>query len=89
MDDLLLVGEADDFSGLPEQVDTDIGSEAVAPLGQEMVESQGVRVVLEEDGGANLVLGVAQGPQDVGMLQFPDAIGDRQSPRSRPGWRAS
>lgn len=69
VDHLLLVGEADHLGGLPQQIEPHVWPQPIAPLGQEVVQAEAVRVVLEDDGGADLVLGVAQRPQHAGVLQ--------------------
>ena len=63
------MGEADDLGDLADQVEPDIDAQLVLLLGQEVVEPDGQRVVLEDEGRAEFVLREAVGPQDAGMLE--------------------
>ena len=69
MDDLLAVGVADDLGDLADQVEPGVDAQLVLLLGQEVVEADGQRVVLEDQGRANFVLGEVVGPQDAGVLE--------------------
>ena len=69
MNDLLVVGEADDLRDLPHQVEACSYVERVSLLSQKVVEPDRLRVVLEDEGGPQLVLGEAVDAQDARMLE--------------------
>ena len=69
MDDLLVVGVADDLGDLADQVEPRVDAQLVLLLGQEVVEPDGQRVVFQDQGRADFVLGEVVGPQDAGMLE--------------------
>ena len=70
MDNSFVVSKTDDVGDLPDQVNTDVGFEAIAALGKEVVESEAIvlRVVFEDDGGAKLMFSEAMCPQDAWVL---------------------
>ena len=81
VDDLLVVGVADDFGDLADQVEPRVDAQLVLLLGQEVVEPDAERVVLEDQGRAEFMLGEVVGPQDAGMLE---GFQELELPQGRP-----
>lgn len=69
MDNLLVMGVADDLGNLTDQVQPGADGELVLLLGQKMIEPDGERIVLEDQRRADLVLGEAVDAQDARMLE--------------------
>ena len=62
MDGLLLVGEADNLGDLADELEPGIGVERVLAR-QVMIEPDAGRIVFEDQGGAEFVLGEPVGPE--------------------------
>ena len=55
MDDLLVVGVADDLGDLANEVEPGVDAQLILPLGQEVVEPDGQRVVFQDQGRAEFM----------------------------------
>ena len=69
MDDFLVVREFHDLGDLPHQVEALIHAEGVAPLSEEVIEPDRQGVVLEDEGGSQLVLGEAVDAEDTRVVE--------------------
>ena len=69
MHDLFVVGIADDFGDLPDQIQLEIDTERVLALREKVVETNAQRIMLEDQRGTDFVFGVAIRLQDAGMLE--------------------
>jgi hypothetical protein len=67
------VGIAHGFADLADQVEAVTRAEALAPLREVVIQALRARQVVEDQGRAALVLGIAPGSQDAGMV---DAVED-------------
>src|SRR4051794_35425959 len=63
------MGEADHLGDLPHQIEAVVDTEVVLALGEEVVEPDLERVVLEDERRPEFVLGESVDAQDPGMLE--------------------
>ena len=74
MDDAAAVGVADGVGDLADEVDAEVQGEGGAVLLEVVVEADFARLVAEQDGGAELVLGEGLGLENVGVAEAAEDV---------------
>ena len=75
------MGEADDLRDLPHQVEARADAQSVSPLRQEVIEPDRQRVVLEDEGWTEFMLGETVDAEDAWVLERLEEL---KFPQRRP-----